>query len=294
LAKTFSQTNKKYENFIINAIWHRLANDNLQPITQQYVKNVAGNGHFFIDLYFPQIKLGIEIDEIHHEAQAESDEKRTANIFEAMQAVDGNDIDFERDIKRIAITKDGMIREYDEVTAAIDEVVMLIKQRAIGIEPWQYQTPQEYYTDQYICSIHEHQIFKTSVDVLNTLFGQNLGGWQRSGKCIGESWVWFPKLSVELPDGQIIRGHQDWENKLTDDGSTLVERQIVKEDEPPYIPGYEEHIVFAYIPKDFFGNSGYRFVGVFVLDKASEEQETGVRKRIRTFKKVADEFKIIK
>lgn len=38
LVNTLSRTNKKnYENYVINAIWNRLGNDNIQPVTQQYV-----------------------------------------------------------------------------------------------------------------------------------------------------------------------------------------------------------------------------------------------------------------
>ena len=70
LAKTLSRTNRKdYENFVINAIWNRLGRDDIQPVSQQYVRNHA-DARRFIDLYFPQLNIGIECDEGHHRKQA--------------------------------------------------------------------------------------------------------------------------------------------------------------------------------------------------------------------------------
>ena len=64
IIKTLSRTKRKdYENYVINAIWNRVANKNLKPVTQQYVYNNRENQHYFIDLYFPQINVGIEVDE---------------------------------------------------------------------------------------------------------------------------------------------------------------------------------------------------------------------------------------
>ena len=67
LIKTLSRTKRKdYENFVINAIWNRVGNNDIKPVTQQYVFNSTNNEHYFIDLFFPQFNLGIEIDERHH------------------------------------------------------------------------------------------------------------------------------------------------------------------------------------------------------------------------------------
>lgn len=57
--------NKKFENFVVNAIYSRINNLNLQPVTQQYVKR-DDNKYALIDLYFPQINYAIEVDEGHH------------------------------------------------------------------------------------------------------------------------------------------------------------------------------------------------------------------------------------
>ena len=53
LAKTLSRTKRKdYENYVVNAIWNRVNDYRLVPVTQQYVTDGKGN-RYFIDLYFP-------------------------------------------------------------------------------------------------------------------------------------------------------------------------------------------------------------------------------------------------
>ena len=64
LIKTLSRTKRKdYENYVVNAIWNRI-NKKIRPITQQYVYNPKDDRrHYFIDLYFPLINMGVECDE---------------------------------------------------------------------------------------------------------------------------------------------------------------------------------------------------------------------------------------
>ena len=56
---------KKYENFIVNAIYTKVDNPDLMPVTQQYVRNPKDSRKYYLlDLYFPQINFGVEIDDI--------------------------------------------------------------------------------------------------------------------------------------------------------------------------------------------------------------------------------------
>ena len=56
LAKTLSRTKRKdFENYVVNAIWNRVNDSRLVPVSQQYVKDKHDN-YYFIDLYFPSLK----------------------------------------------------------------------------------------------------------------------------------------------------------------------------------------------------------------------------------------------
>lgn len=86
LIKTFSRTKRKdYENYIINGIWHKLNRIDIQPITQQYVKRSDGK-YALIDLYFPQINLGIEIDEEYHVKNSAHDSQREMTMEQLLGA----------------------------------------------------------------------------------------------------------------------------------------------------------------------------------------------------------------
>ena len=87
LIKTFSRTKRKdYENYILNAIWQRINYLDLRPVTQQYVKG-HDNEYYLIDLYFPQINIGVEVDEAFHKNNVESDLKRELTIEEKLSSI---------------------------------------------------------------------------------------------------------------------------------------------------------------------------------------------------------------
>ena len=79
---------KKYENFIINAISTKVGNPDLMPVTQQYVRNPNDSRKYYLlDLYFPQINFGVEIDEGQHmsEEHQASDKVREEAIKNAIK-----------------------------------------------------------------------------------------------------------------------------------------------------------------------------------------------------------------
>ena len=53
--------NKKYENYVVTGIWHRLNDPTLKFVTQQYV--MRPDGRALTDMYFPQLQVHIEVDE---------------------------------------------------------------------------------------------------------------------------------------------------------------------------------------------------------------------------------------
>ena len=122
LVKTRSRTKRKdYENYVVNAIWNRINNAKLVPVTQQFVKDKNGN-HYYIDLYFPQLKIGVECDEGYHNniEQKVLDAERELTIFDVLNQIDGRDY--------IALHVD-VTKPYNEVEAQIDAHVATIKSK---------------------------------------------------------------------------------------------------------------------------------------------------------------------
>lgn len=77
-------TRKPWELFAISRILHKLDDDEIEFVMQQYVRREAGS-RALTDLYFPQFSLHLEIDEPHHEkaAHSKSDRLRELDIIEA-------------------------------------------------------------------------------------------------------------------------------------------------------------------------------------------------------------------
>lgn len=115
--------NKKYENFVINQIYARLDNPELEIITQQCVRitnsdienlTVIEEGKYYlIDLYFPQINFAVEVDEGHHENEQNyySDKERENYIKGAISC----------EIERIKICEMGTekVREFEDILSQI-------------------------------------------------------------------------------------------------------------------------------------------------------------------------------
>lgn len=66
--------NKEHELFVISRIIHLLNDQQIEFSTQQYVR--AGSKWYFLDLYFPQLGIAIEIDESFHKNQVKKDKVR--------------------------------------------------------------------------------------------------------------------------------------------------------------------------------------------------------------------------
>lgn len=58
----------------------------IRPVTQQYVKG-NDNEYYLIDLYLPQINIGVEVDEAFHKNNYESDLKRELKIEEKLFSI---------------------------------------------------------------------------------------------------------------------------------------------------------------------------------------------------------------
>ena len=305
LAKTLSRTKRKdYENYVVNAIWNRINDPRLVPVTQQFIKDKEGN-HYYIDLYFPQLKIGVECDEGYHSSKEQKvlDAERELTIFDVLKQVD------ERDY--IALHVD-VTKSYQDVESQINAHVAMIKykieefniedgwakqfcsnedsdaQRAIEIE--------EYFSDKEYITIHDDIIFPSNKYVYNVILGQNyschlMHGGEPFRKLYTEygyeegTFPWFPKLTVSKPT------KKGYYNLLSKDGSEIYEyiddpeKNMQRKAEGRYIG--KKRVVFSQVKDSTTGVTGYRFVGFFIGDHYDENGTI-------TYKRIDDKFKIIK
>ena len=75
---------KKYEHFVISRIIHNLIATDIKFTCQQLVRR-PNNKRALLDIYFPQVKLYLEIDEDQHnkEEHKKLDAERSRDVIEA-------------------------------------------------------------------------------------------------------------------------------------------------------------------------------------------------------------------
>lgn len=74
-------TNKKNdENYVVTRIWNKIDNLDVKFVIQQYVKREREKRYALTNMYFPQFKLHIEINQRLHQKQFKQDEIRESNI----------------------------------------------------------------------------------------------------------------------------------------------------------------------------------------------------------------------
>ena len=226
---------KDYENFVINQIYARVDNPELEIVTQKCVRpnkgidteNLieVGKNHYLIDLYFPQINLAIEVDEGHHEdVENQLNDKQRENLIKGAVRCD---------VKRIKICKEGtkIPQEYDNVINQIKEVVVEIKDK---ISEWGKKNNQKLKwvtNEEKIENVKEHKVFDVGEaihfgginNVLNLLLETNrYHKFQQSGKNFDFYAVWIPKLTVTQDDGT-VKTANGWENFINENEDEILE-----------------------------------------------------------------------
>ena len=278
-------TRKSQEAYVISRIWHRLDCDDVEMITQQYVKR-PGGGYALTDAYFPQFNVHIEVQEDAHQNHVEADKARKQDIVE--------------------VTRDNVIliwpgdSQDDEASLQklhqqIDEVVTTFRNRRAEMiadgtwKPWDdpgYEFSIERWRREGEVSLSKGGALSTSVEVCN-VFGHDREGWYRgrsSNRVDPSTFLWFPKLYK----------NGDWNNELLDNG-TLIREQYIGTD-PEQKKGHLEktddggldRVTFAHVTSPL-GVTLYRFVGVFRMEVDRCEPRKGVwwYKRIGTSAKTA-------
>jgi very-short-patch-repair endonuclease len=251
---------KGYESYVITRIWHLLNRTDIKFITQQYVS--LSDGSFALtDLFLPQLKMHVEVDEPQHFTKEnfykESDAIREADIVSSTG----------HNIRRIDV--DG--KSIEDINNQIDNLIKEIREtiEAKEIARWDYEA--EYNPLTYIhkgsISLADNVSFRTIADACNC-FGHNYKGCQKAfvKHPFENRMLWFPKLYE----------NDQWENRISSDDKEIYE---LEKNNPNYLkealsaPKHAlERVVFARVRSNL-GDVMYRFKGVYKIDPSRSQQE---------------------
>lgn len=272
LLKTLSRTNRKdYENYVINRIWNKLDNLEIKPVSQQYVKREDGR-YALLDLYFPQINIGVECDESYHKGNEIPDKIREVKVKEALNA-----LNLDSDFMLIRIDADTDIEDFNR---QIDDAVIAIKSKyeKCRAPKWSEElSAVEQVLKKRFISVTDSLQFSTIVEI-GKIFGKNYKTARRCTFDINDNdIVWCPQLA-KIEDG-VWRSasNSGWINWLSEDWNEIFE-EIPNEKSKNSEPKRNNRVVFAK-SRDSLGNNTYRFIGTYCFDR-QENNSINVYKRI--------------
>lgn len=249
-----AKTNKKNdENYVVTRIWNRIDNLDVKFVTQQYVKRDTEKKYALTDMYFPQFKLHIEINEAHHQKQIKQDEIRESDIIS----------DRGHKIEEINVTKD-----IHEIHEDIDKIVTWIHDKIRSdptFIPWDIEKEMapETYIEKGFMELKDNVVFRTQAD---------------AGRCFGITSVAPKQAKMEHPYMDDIdiwfpqSKNKVWENTISKDEKII--RSKKKNANIAENQKYIENETNKYRPKrliffqdiDKLGAKLYKFKGLFQID----------------------------
>ena len=285
---------KDYENFVVNTIWAKLLEHGceIQPITQQIVFGTSGK-HYYLDLYFPAVKLAIECDEGQHEALTDADGLRVKDVLNAFKedenkitpwkklaaqrAIETLEADFMR-VKTYETSYDDILRQIDEIVKEIINRRDAAERENPGSTAW--INPQDEIdelsrkTQVELVAGHSPE-FKTTDDV-HKIFHLNSVN-KRTGAIPlpnQEYMLWFPQSPKTGKDGTLEpRNPAGWMNLIGEDFSIL-ETNVKNPTETAHPPKDNRDLLprlTFFKDRNALGKTVYRFAGIYQFVKVTEK-----------------------
>lgn len=276
--------NKKYEQYVVTRIVTLINDLDIKFVTQQYVSRPEGRA--LTDLFFPQLDMHIEVDELHHKLCVNADKIREADIVNATN----------HEIKRIDIEK-----SIENINLDIDKLVLNIKEKVKSLKDsgefvkWDVNSeynPETYIEKGYI-DVADDVKFRTIKDACNC-FGNNYKGFQKGLVRHPEedyTSIWFPALNPIAEEPPKVG---DWDNRISQDEEIITTEHLTdlsrNDKQLESINNekkFNKRVIFVKV-KDNLGMMFYRFRGLYKLsaeESASRGIETWVRvsKRVKTY-----------
>jgi very-short-patch-repair endonuclease len=265
---------KRFEVYVISRIIHLLDDPDIELITQQPVRLDDGK-LALVDLYLPQFRLGVEIDERHHFSERSRDADRVRELAIVKVAYS--------DIRRIEVEEAGSLYALRQKVDDLVERIRALKAKAVAdgtFRPFVYghRYDAEHWRAAGSITTDDDIQMHSMVDVC-ALFGKSVRHWQRGVLPLTATHrVWMPGLTQEG-----LSSRSDWRNTLSRDGLTIVEEQL-KEGTYAYDQSMRS-IVFAKFKDPVFLTKYYRFLGVFEITAIEDLAD---KKRV-TYTRVASE-----
>lgn len=261
-------SNKKEELYVITRIFHLLNDLEIEFVCQQKVRKPDGK-IYLVDIFFPQFKLYLEVNEEHHlkEDQKLFDKLRMEQIWEIT--------DWER---HEIFTHTNLI----EINRSIEKFISVLRTKKKILEAENCFKDWTINSTKKIKQILERGHLDSKLNDhlpkqadVTRLFGANHKEWYRGSYPYSKPFdfiskmVWFPKLYR----------HSVWTNQLSEDGSKITEIKSSGEAIRGERSEEVNKIVFGHY-KDPVGETTYRYMGEFIYSSSESSNFKNVYKLV--------------
>lgn len=277
ITRLFQKTSSKaIENYCLTRLWHKLDNDEIKIIPQQYV-NRHSDKYALTDVFLPQFNMHIEVNEPAHYSSEDrilADENRKKEI--------------EKNTGHRVRVIDCRV-ELSEIHAQIDQIVNEIHENLRAqiqqgsFRPWQpeIETNPDFWKTKGTIRVSDEISLDSIEDIcklFNADFNKTKRGFQRVGGIPHPAnknyLLWWPAEKTR----------KGWLNTLSSDGLEILETHT---DPATKAHHYQSHLnssqirIVFFHHKDVLGLTSYKFKGVFAYDSIKSNPTVGtVWKRI--------------
>jgi hypothetical protein len=285
ITKLFQKTSKKaIENYVLTRLWHRLDNEDIKMVPQQYV-NRHPNKYALTDVYFPQFKIHVEVNEPAHYKSKEKiidDNKRKIEIEKRT----GHKV-------YVVDCRKKLVEIHNDIDDIVDSINLSIKRLKLinEFKPWNADEERspEYWKKRNSISVEDKVSLNNIEDICKLFdadFGKTKRGYLRLG---GINLPTDEKILIWWPSETTRKG---WVNKLDLINNTITEthEDIHKKYKHfnEYLNSTQKRYVFFH-QKDVLGLTSYKFIGVFSYDSVRSCTKIGT-----VWKRTGDEITLTK
>lgn len=273
-------TKKPFETYVINSIYNKLNDPNIEFVTQQHVATIVGPK--YIDMYFPQTKIAVEIDEGYHDSswQKDRDAKRMAAIKTAvLDSTITDDIHKITEVRIPIDDKQGRQLSVQDLQNEIDGAVKTIKEKTYknGSPKWYFDEDDRIKAIISRGYLQRGDYLSSMVSILH-VFGKDVKKWMKCTWGAKGGMIWSPSLSF---GGSARNG---WVNTINDDLTEIYESdrggngtRKKASDAKWDIDNKSKRYVFLKY-KDALGSSYRRFIGVYMCSGYDNKTQSEIWK----------------
>lgn len=259
-------SHKRLECYVIYRIWNGLNRTDVRFDFQQYVRRKDGN-YALADLYLPQFKISVEVNEPAHYYNMAEDLKRRSEVsahglkvlnIDCYNVINGKSVEC----------------SLEELNYRTDQVVLEIRtelEKRIASNsfiPWTMQDIVTVIKNRGVLRVEDYISINT-IDEIAEIFGAKLKhrGYLRAGGADipnKTGWTaWWPNTKNPVWTNIVNPEETEIREFKNDGGSKFLEDNMNQD---------IKKVTFIK-DRDWLGNESYRFIGVFELDKEKSSSE---------------------